>query len=191
MISLWSMQTGPWPLLWVGCNQYSVSAKGGVRERTLVFKRSLGNVGNGMQVKTRDCRCGTNSPKNVLGRAGRAMLSDASQRRFNAGNGPWIPCITVVSRSSCGPLSLRQRMRSRCSNAAMMLSIAPKGRDHIRIGKGGQICNISLIGVLSVRTRNSLRWIGDSDASTIYRHLRHTSTSVYHNGGSTLDSTNQ
>ena len=126
------------------------------------------------------CRRGTDPPMNEAGTTGAISSLDRSCRRVSAGNGC---CIAAQTISNCGPgTSWRSNwhIRSLCSSAAMMGSTPQFSWPSLRttIGNSGQTSSVFLTGVLALQWSRRLRRRGDP--KTIFRHFRHTWTSVCH-----------
>jgi len=134
---------------------------------------------------------GAYPPKNELGWPGtiqfKGPLSSQSERDFSLGNDTCIN-LTIFPNSGLVTASWISDMRQWCSSAAMMLSSSSargegglnseEAQDLITMGKDGQHSIVLLTGVLWVHRRDRSRRRGD--ASTIFRHFRHTCINVYH-----------
>jgi hypothetical protein len=133
--------------------------------RPLEDKASEGNPRNGTPFEVKDHRFGAIPRKK--GKAVRVLSRDSSRRCVRAGNDS---CIAAVSCSTWGLIMLREisHTRSLCSSAAMTLPTTPNSSDHTLMGKGGQICNILLTGVLYVQRMDSLRRIGDACTTCLH-----------------------
>src|SRR5712675_2791615 len=162
--------------------------------RSLADVMKLGNDGNEMPDEENDRKLGADTLKNASGRTIplHSSILDSILRLVRATRGS---CIAVTNRFNVDLVTLLNKissMRSWCSNAAMMFSYSLSlshilGWYHaILMGKGGQISSDVLVCV--VREQVTWRSRCRGDANMIFRHRRHTCTSVSHHMGSSISS---